>query len=546
MKLLNTGVNITMANLHAHNSKRIAFIGEPLGELTFEHPGQTSLKVGGDVFNAAVYAKQVNSTIDAEIWAGIGRDNYSELFSEECLRYGVSTSQLVAQENRNIGLYTITTDKVGERHFNYWRSDSACRHYFNSDLLAQLKKQASSLDGIYLSGISLAIMTPETRTELFALLVNLKSLKIYFDDNYRPALWADNESCLSAYKQMIALADICFLSFHDQLKLFNLSKEDWFAWLQKHCSGIAVARNGALPLHVITPNTCQEVLVEKAVQVDTTAAGDSFSGAFIAEYLKSNSVKHALTKAKSVSAFVISKPGAINELPMSKLDNEARQKVHTQTVKAVTATLMTYESLIEELKHVKVVPVVALHSTQEALQVAAALIASNLNMIEITFRTPQAGQCIKAIKEAYPNMLIGAGTVLNTAQLSSAIENGADFIVSPSLNEETVHECQRRKIPIVPGVCTPQQIEQGITLKLPLLKFFPASAFGGVTFLAAMSSIYPVQFMPTGGISATTWQEYIALPNVLACGGSWVASSSAIKEENWGEISSQASAITQV
>lgn len=198
------------------------------------------------------------------------------------------------------------------------------------------------------------------------------------------------------------------------------------------------------------------------------------------------------------------------------------------------------DSLIEKLTKTPVVPVVALETVDQALNVVRALNLAGVNCIEVTFRTEAAPECIRVIKELFPEMILIAGTILSLEQAELAIAVGADIIVSPALNEEVVRFCLAEGVPIIPGVCNPQQVEQGIALGLSVLKFFPASVFGGVNFLKAIAPIYKVQFMPTGGITAETWRDYLALPNVVCCGGSWIASGPVITGEHWKEVESRA------
>lgn len=177
----------------------------------------------------------------------------------------------------------------------------------------------------------------------------------------------------------------------------------------------------------------------------------------------------------------------------------------------------------ERLRQVGVVPVVELPEADLAVPLAGALLAGRLSCVEITFRTPAAQDGLAAIRKAYPDILLGAGTVLNDDQLSAAIEAGADFVVAPGTNPELVRKCAERGIPILPGVCTPSDIEVARGLGIGLMKFFPAEPIGGVGFLRALCGPYrDVLFVPTGGITPKVLPDYLALPQVVACGGSWM------------------------
>ncbi len=190
-------------------------------------------------------------------------------------------------------------------------------------------------------------------------------------------------------------------------------------------------------------------------------------------------------------------------------------------------------SLIDRLRHLRLIPVITLHQAEHAVALGQTLLAAGLPAAEITFRTPAAPEAIRLLRAAFPDLLLGAGTVLTTTQVDAAMAAGADFIVSPGLNPTTVRYCQQQGIPIIPGINNPSQVEQALELGLSTLKFFPAEASGGIAMLKALSAVYPVQFMPTGGIMPDNLHRYLALPSVIACGGSWMVPSDLIEQGDW-------------
>ncbi|SHE81768.1 bifunctional 4-hydroxy-2-oxoglutarate aldolase/2-dehydro-3-deoxy-phosphogluconate aldolase [Vibrio gazogenes] len=194
------------------------------------------------------------------------------------------------------------------------------------------------------------------------------------------------------------------------------------------------------------------------------------------------------------------------------------------------------KKLEQQLEAIGVIPVIALDDAQKAVKLAQVLIENGLPCAEVTFRTAQAAQAIASMREAYPEILIGAGTVLTPAQVDAAIDAGADFIVSPGFNPTTVKYCQQRQIAIIPGVNTPSLVEQAMEMGLETLKFFPAEPSGGTAMLKAMSAVYPVRFMPTGGINPQNVKDYLGIPSVLACGGTWMVPNQLINEEKWDEL----------
>ena len=190
-------------------------------------------------------------------------------------------------------------------------------------------------------------------------------------------------------------------------------------------------------------------------------------------------------------------------------------------------------SLTDRLHQLRLLPVIALNRAEQAEPLGQTLLAAGLPAAEITFRTPVAAEAIRRLRAAFPELLIAAGTILTPAQVDTALAAGADFIVSPGLNPTTVRHCQQQGIPIIPGVNNPSQVEQALELGLSTLKFFPAEASGGIAMLKALAAVYPVQFMPTGGISPSNLQPYLALPNVFACGGSWMVPGELIDQGDW-------------
>ncbi len=190
----------------------------------------------------------------------------------------------------------------------------------------------------------------------------------------------------------------------------------------------------------------------------------------------------------------------------------------------------------QRLRAIKIVPVIAINDVAHALPLAKVLVENGLPCAEVTFRTAAAAESIRIMRKAYPDLLIGAGTVLTTAQVDEAIAAGADFIVSPGLNPTTVKYFQQRNIAIIPGVNNPSLVEQAMEMGLRTLKFFPAEPSGGIAMLKALSAVYPVSFMPTGGINPNNAQEYLALKSVVACGGTWMVPTDLMDKGDWDTL----------
>ena len=198
---------------------------------------------------------------------------------------------------------------------------------------------------------------------------------------------------------------------------------------------------------------------------------------------------------------------------------------------------MNITTLSERLRTIKIVPVIALDNAADAVPLGAALRKSGIPVAEITFRSPAAAEAIRRLRDADPDILIAAGTVLNAAQAKAAQQAGADFIVSPGFNPNTVKACQDMDIPITPGINNPTAIEAALEHGIDTVKYFPAEASGGIPMLKALLAPYAMlKIMPTGGINAKNIRDYLAIKNVIACGGSWMVEKSLLAAQNWAEV----------
>lgn len=194
-------------------------------------------------------------------------------------------------------------------------------------------------------------------------------------------------------------------------------------------------------------------------------------------------------------------------------------------------------AVLEQISKIGIVPVVKIDRAEDALPLAKALCAGGLPCAEVTFRTDAAAEAIKIMTDNFPNMCVGAGTVLNAAQVDAAVEAGAKFIVSPGLNPNTVKYCIEKNIPITPGTSSPSDIEQAIELGLDVVKFFPAEQSGGLAKIKAMAAPYVnMKFMPTGGINAKNLTSYLDFNKIIACGGSWMVPGDLINAGEWDKI----------
>lgn len=192
---------------------------------------------------------------------------------------------------------------------------------------------------------------------------------------------------------------------------------------------------------------------------------------------------------------------------------------------------------LKQIGSTGIVPVVVLNKADDAEPLAQALVNGGLPCAEVTFRTDAAEESIRRIAKKFPEMFVGAGTVLTTEQADRAVGAGAKFIVSPGLNPKVVEHCLKKGYPITPGIMTPTELEMALGFGLDVVKFFPAENAGGLKMIKAMSAPYTMmKFMPTGGINATNVRDYLASNKILACGGSWMVKGDLISAGDFAEI----------
>ena len=193
--------------------------------------------------------------------------------------------------------------------------------------------------------------------------------------------------------------------------------------------------------------------------------------------------------------------------------------------------------VLKQIEKIGIVPVVVLNDAKDAEPLGKALVEGGLPCAEVTFRTDAAEESIRIMAEKFPEMLVGAGTVLTIEQVDRAVNAGAKFIVSPGLNPKVVSYCVEKGIPVTPGTANPTNVEQAIELGLDVVKFFPAEQAGGLAYIKAIAAPYTgMKFMPTGGINANNVKEYLACDKILACGGSWMVKGDLVKAGEFDKI----------
>ena len=194
-------------------------------------------------------------------------------------------------------------------------------------------------------------------------------------------------------------------------------------------------------------------------------------------------------------------------------------------------------TMADKFEELGVIPVVVLNDVKDAEPLADALVKGGLPCAEVTFRTDAAEESIRIMAQKYPDMLVGAGTVLTIEQVDRAVNAGAKFIVSPGFDPEVVDYCIEKQIPIFPGIITPSEAAQAVKRGLKVVKFFPAEQFGGVATIKAMAAPYnQLRFMPTGGIGTQNLKDYLGFDKIICCGGSWMVKADLIKNGEFEKI----------
>ncbi|EMO4515189.1 2-dehydro-3-deoxygluconokinase [Enterobacter roggenkampii UCI 39] len=300
-------------------SKKIAVIGECMIELS-QKGAEVSRGFGGDTLNTSVYiARQVApEALTVNYVTALGTDSFSQQMLEAWQSEHIDTSLIQRMENRLPGLYYIETDDTGERTFYYWRNEAAAKFWLESEDAAAICEALSTFDYLYLSGISLAILSPTSREKLLSLLRECRANggKVIFDNNYRPRLWASREETQQVYQQMLQCTDIAFLTLDDEDALWGAKPvEDVIARTQAAgVSEVVIKRGAESCLVAITGEAAIEVPAVKLAKekvIDTTAAGDSFSAGYLAVRLTGGTPEAAAQRGHLTASTVIQYRGAI-------------------------------------------------------------------------------------------------------------------------------------------------------------------------------------------------------------------------------------------
>lgn len=308
---------------------KLALIGECMVELQETAPGVTKQTFGGDTLNTAIYCARLarNLPLSVDYVTALGTDSFSDRMVNFWEQDGVGSSLVLRQPGETPGLYYIEVDDRGERVFHYWRSTAAAKKCFEYPQSGQLLDKLADYDAIYLSGISLAILTVESRSRLIKRLTELAALNtsIYYDCNYRPHLWESEEQAIEISKQLYKISDIVFLTVEEAEVLLEGEQGDAaHRKLKELGAGESVIKDGDKPCSIFSENRLVTIPAESVSQaVDTTAAGDSFSGVYLVARRYGCPAETAARMAHKTAAYVVRNRGAIaplKEMPITGQD----------------------------------------------------------------------------------------------------------------------------------------------------------------------------------------------------------------------------------
>lgn len=301
---------------------KFAVIGECMVELSGQPFTNMRQNFGGDTINTAIYLKMLaKEKIDVSFVSSVGDDSLSKALMDKWQQLGINTSTVLINSNKQPGLYMIETDNYGERTFHYWRNDSAAKYLMQHADINVIFEKLSSYDAVYLSGISLAILSDQDCQLMLSQLKQLKKLgvKIIYDSNYRPALWQSVEYCKRISNDILALSDLALFTFDDEKALWqDDSIESCRIRLQLTGVNELVLKDGANGCQYSNTHTLVNYPTTPVVKViDTTAAGDSFNAGFLALWLQSAPINQCAMAGNLVAGQVIQQKGAIVDINLN-------------------------------------------------------------------------------------------------------------------------------------------------------------------------------------------------------------------------------------
>ena len=508
---------------------RVGCIGECMVELRELPSGLLQRSWGGDTLNTAVYLARLGVCVDYV--TALGDDGWSDEMLAAWQAEGIGTSLVQRLPGSLPGLYIIQTDPGGERRFQYWRDSAAARRLFHHLDPAAL----APFDVLYISGITLSIFDDTARAVLIEALTaaRARGARIAFDTNFRPRGWPDRMVARRLYTHMFGLAHIVLASAEDLSLLFGPAGQ---AELLRYGDGTEIVLKLDQPESRLFYAGAQW-----QVQAAPRAGSDGHDrgrGQLRRRLPRRPDARCAARRRGACWA-----PSCGSGRAASRRDHSACR--NAAAAPADGGYAVTEPSRQEQLASIlalgRVIPVITINRLADAVPLARALVEGGIVLLEITLRTEAGMAAAQAIIRDVPAAVVGLGTVLTPDDLARAVDIGARFALSPGATPTLLDAAARAPIPFLPGIATASELMEAMARGFTTAKFFPATAAGGLPGLRALAGPFPqARFCPTGGITEDNAAEWLAQPNVVAVGGSWLTPASEIAAGHWNTLRDRA------
>ena len=450
---------------------------------------------------------------------------------------GVGTKRVARLPGKLPGLYMIQTDDKGERRFFHWRDSAAARSLMDLPQTPEILNSLAGYDVIYLSAITLSLYGGEGRARLFAALKGAREAgaRFAFDTNFRARGWPDLDVARAVFQEAFAAADIVLASTEDLLPLYPGESNE--------------ALLARIPGAEVVLKLSEPASILRLQGVPASDQGRAVAGArcryhggrrqFCCRLCRRAPPWRGADRSRAGGAPPRRGCGMPSRRNHPACGDAARThpepRQFSQGIAMTAATRQ--EQLAAIFKSATVIPVLTIERLEDAVPLARALVAGGVRVLEVTLRTPVAADAAKAMIAEVPDAIVGIGTILNADDLARARALGAKFGISPGATPELLKAAAASDLPFAPGIATASELMQALAAGFDLVKFFPAEQAGGIKALRALAGPFPnIRVCPTGGIGEANAASWLAEPNVVAVGGSWLCPAADIRSGNWAGI----------